>query len=296
MTSDEPLLSVRLTAGYEPGQAILDGFDLNIARGEIVGLVGESGSGKSTVARVLLQLESFSGGWSQGSVLFEGRDLKRCKERELRTLRGRRISLVLQSPMTALNPGLRIESQLKEAWLAHASRSEKDNFEAVVSQALQDVHLPADKAFRRRYPGQISVGQAQRVLIAMAVLHRPALIIADEATSSLDPLTRVGVLQLFRNLNRRLGIAMLFISHDLPSVMAISDRVAILREGSIVECASPSEIVSNPSHSYTCDLVEAMMIGMPPTSAKTPRCLATAESRGGAVSLGGPFNKNRQLH
>jgi ABC-type dipeptide/oligopeptide/nickel transport system ATPase component len=103
------------------------------------------------------------------------------------------------------------------------------------------------------------------VLIAMAVLHRPALIIADEATSSLDPLTRVGVLQLFRNLNRRLGVAMLFISHDLPSVMAISDRVAILREGSIVECASPSEIVSNPSHSYTCDLVEAMMIGMPPT-------------------------------
>lgn len=268
MIANEPLLSVRLTAGYEPGQAVLQGFDLNIAHGEIVGLVGESGSGKSTLARALLQLERFSGGWSQGSVLFEGRDLKTCSERELRTLRGRRMALVLQSPMTALNPSLRIESQLKEAWLAHASRAEKDNFEAVAAQALTDVHLPTDKVFRRRYPGQISVGQAQRVLTAMAILHRPALIIADEATSSLDPLTRVGVLRLFQDLNRRLGMAVLFISHDLPSVMAISDRVAILREGRIVECASPKELVAHPRHDYTRDLVNAMLIGLPEAPAR----------------------------
>src|SRR5262249_36267239 len=114
-----------------------------------------------------------------------------------------------------------------------------------------------------RYPGQISVGQAQRVLIAMAILHRPALIIADEATSSLDPLTRVGVLQLFQNLNRRFGMAVLFISHDLPSVVAISDRIAILRAGRILECASPGQIVSSPGHSYTRDLVNAMLIAMP---------------------------------
>jgi ABC-type dipeptide/oligopeptide/nickel transport system ATPase component len=165
--------------------------------------------------------------------------------------------------MTALNPSLRIESQLKEAWLAHAVRSETEDFDVVASRALEEVHLPTERAFRRRYPGQISVGQAQRVLIAMAILHRPALIIADEATSSLDPLTRVSVLQLFQKLNRRLGMALLFISHDLPSVLAISDRVAILREGRIVECAAPREIVSSPSHSYTRDLVEAMLIGMP---------------------------------
>lgn len=263
MIADEALLSVRLTAGYEPGQAVLNGFELDIARGEIVGLVGESGSGKSTLARVLLQLERFSGGWSEGSVVFEGRDLKRCSERELRSVRGQHMALVLQSPMTALNPGLRIESQLKEAWLAHALRGEREDFDAVASQALEDVHLPTEKAFRRRYPGQISVGQAQRVLIAMAILHRPALIIADEATSSLDPLTRVGVLQLFQNLNRRLGMAVLFISHDLPSVMAVSDRIAILREGRIIECAPPKQIVSSPCESYTRDLVNAMLIGMP---------------------------------
>ena len=263
MIANEPLLSVHLTAGYEPGQAVLDGFDLTIARGEIVGLVGESGSGKSTLARALLQLERFSGGWSQGSIIFEGRDLKQCSERDLRSMRGRRMSLVLQSPMTALNPSLRIESQLKEAWRAHTARSGTEDFDAVASRALEEVHLPTEKAFRRRYPGQISVGQAQRVLIAMAILHRPALIIADEATSSLDPLTRVGVLKLFQKLNQHLGMALLFISHDLPSVVAISDRIAILREGRIIECASPSEIVSNPSHSYTRDLVDAMQIAMP---------------------------------
>ena len=268
MISNEPLLSVRLTAGYEPGQAVLNDFDLQIARGEIVGLVGESGSGKSTLARALLQLERFSGGWSQGSIVFEGQDLKRCSERELRSLRGRRMSLVLQSPMTALNPSLRIETQLKEAWLAHAAPGAKGSFDEIASRVLEEVHLPAEKAFRRRYPGQISVGQAQRVLIAMAILHRPALIIADEATSSLDPLTRAGVLKLFQKLNQRLGMALLFISHDLPSVVAISDRIAILREGRIIECASPGEIVSRPCHSYTRDLVEAMLIAVPAASSR----------------------------
>lgn len=263
MIPNEPLLSIRLAAGYERGKAVLDGFELDIAPGEIIGLVGESGSGKSTLARALLQLDRFSGGWSKGSVVFEGRDLKLCAERELRSLRGRRMSLVLQSPMTALNPGLRIETQLKEAWRAHASRTKGEDFEAIAAKALGEVQLPTERAFRRRYPGQISVGQAQRVLIAMAILHRPALIIADEATSSLDPLTRVGVLQLFQNLNRRLGMAVLFISHDLPSVMAISDRIAILRAGRIIECASPDQVVSSPKQSYTRDLVNAMLIGMP---------------------------------
>lgn len=263
MIPGEPLLSVQLTAGYERGQAVLDGFELRMAPGEIVGLVGESGSGKSTLSRALLQLERFSGGWSQGSIVFEGQDLKQCRERDLRSLRGRRMSLILQSPMTALNPSLRIESQLKEAWLAHAVHRSSESFDAVVSRALEEVHLPPEKAFRRRFPSQISVGQAQRVLIAMAILHRPALIIADEPTSSLDPLTRVSILRLFQTLNQRLGMALLFISHDLPSVLAISDRVAILRGGRIIECAPPGEIVSRPSHSYTRDLVDAMLIAMP---------------------------------
>ena len=267
MSFNEPLLSVQLTAGYELGQAVLDDFDLQLARGEIVGLVGESGSGKSTLARALLQLERFSGGWSRGSILFEGQDLKQCHERELRSLRGRRLSLVLQSPMSALNPGLRLERHLKEAWLAHAQRG-AEGFDEVASQILTEVHLPTDKVFQRRYPSQISVGQAQRVLIAMAILHRPALIIADEPTSSLDPLTRASVLRLFRTLSQRLGMALLFISHDLPSVVAISDRIAILKEGRIVECAPPWQVVSQPSHPYTQDLVDAMLIGVPSVSSR----------------------------
>jgi ABC-type dipeptide/oligopeptide/nickel transport system ATPase component len=173
------------------------------------------------------------------------------------------MSLVLQSPMTALNPGLRLESQLKEAWIAHAVPHGTDDFDAIASRVLGEVQLPQDKSFRRRYPSQISVGQAQRVLIAMAVLHRPALMIADEPTSALDPLTRVSILRLFQTLNQRLGMALLFISHDLSSVLAISDRIAILKEGRIIECAPPAQIIAAPSHSYTRDLVDAMLISMP---------------------------------
>ncbi len=257
------LLSVRLSAGYKLQEPVLDDLDLEIGVGEAVGLVGESGSGKSTLARSLLRLERFSGGWSRGSLVFEGQELMRCSERDLRSLRGRRMALVLQSPMTALNPSLRIETQLKEAWRAHSGYKGAAAFDEVASSALTDVHLPSDRAFLRRYPGQISVGQAQRVLIAMAILHRPALLIADEATSSLDALTRAGVLNLFQELNRRLNMALLFISHDLPSVLEVSDRVAVLRGGRIVETGSPEDIVSRPAETYTRRLVEAVLSASP---------------------------------
>jgi ABC-type dipeptide/oligopeptide/nickel transport system ATPase component len=161
--------------------------------------------------------------------------------------------------MTALNPSLRIETQLKEAWHAHAGYTGAAAFAEVVSRALTDVHLPSDRAFLRRYPGQFSVVQAQRVLIAMAILHRPALLIADEATSSLDALTRAGVLSLFQELNRRLNMALLFISHDLPSVLEVSDRVAVLRAGRIVETGSPEKIVSQPVETYTHRLVDTVL-------------------------------------
>src|SRR5437016_2152320 len=152
----------------------------------------------------------------------------------MRRLRGREIALVLQSPMSALNPALRIGAQFKEAWRSHAA----GDWLTPTRAALQNVSLPADDAFLRRHPAQLSVGQAQRVLIAMAVLHRPKLLIADEPTSALDVITQAEVLDLFAALNQRLGTAVLYISHDLASVARLCHRAAMLYEGDIVESAA----------------------------------------------------------
>jgi ABC-type dipeptide/oligopeptide/nickel transport system ATPase component len=194
----------------------------------------------------------------EGSIKFQESDLLQLSERELRALRGRAISLVLQSPLSSLNPALKIQTQLKEAWRAHAPGSHGDCMKAIRA-ALQNVSLPIDDEFLRKYPSQMSVGQAQRVLIAMAVLHRPALLIADEATSALDVITQSDILALFRELNRSTGMAILYISHDLGSVAGICDRIAILHQGEIVECGTTSQICSNPQHEYTQRLMAAVL-------------------------------------
>jgi len=163
----------------------------------------------------------------------------------------------LQSPLSSLNPALKIRTQLKEAWRAHASGARTD-CENSIRASLQSVSLPADDDFLRKYPSQMSVGQAQRVLIAMAVMHRPALLIADEATSALDVITQSEILALFRELNRSTGMAILYISHDLASVAGICDRIAILHQGEIVECGFTERIFSNPQHEYTQRLMAAI--------------------------------------
>jgi len=179
------------------------------------------------------------------------------RERELRGLRGRKIALVLQSPLSSLNPALKIRTQLKEAWRAHASGLEVDCDNAIRT-ALEGVSLPSSDDFLRKYPAQMSVGQAQRVLIAMAVMHRPALLIADEATSALDVITQSEILALFRELNRSSGMSILYISHDLASVAGICDRIAILHEGQIVETGTAEQVLTNPRHQYTQRLMAAM--------------------------------------
>jgi ABC-type dipeptide/oligopeptide/nickel transport system ATPase component len=194
---------------------------------------------------------------AEGAINFQDSDLLQLSERELRSLRGRAVSLVLQSPSSSLNPALRIRTQLKEAWRAHVSGSDADCVNAITS-CLQSVSLPADDDFLRKYPSQMSVGQAQRVLIAMAVLHRPALLIADEATSALDVITQSEILGLFRKLNRSTGMAILYISHDLASVAGICDRIAILHQGEIVECGSTKQIFTNPQHAYTQRLMASI--------------------------------------
>ena len=251
------LLSAHFSVRYAGKPPVLRDLQLEINSGEVLGLVGQSGSGKSTLAMAILGLLDKKRSQAEGTIRFQDSDLLQLSERELRGLRGRAVALVLQSPLSSLNPALRIRTQLKEAWRAHAMGTSADCASAIRA-SLQSVSLPADDEFLRKYPSQMSVGQAQRVLIAMAVMHRPALLIADEATSALDVITQSEILALFRELNRSTGMAILYISHDLASVAGICDRIAILHQGEIVECGVTGQIFANPQHEYTQRLMAAM--------------------------------------
>jgi peptide/nickel transport system ATP-binding protein len=251
------LLSAHLTVRYSGKRPTLRDVKLEIRNGEVLGLVGQSGSGKSTLAMAILGLLEKKRAQAQGTIRFQNCELLNLSERELRSLRGRAISLVLQSPLSSLNPALKIKTQLKEAWRAHATGSGTDCKNAIRA-CLRSVSLPDDDEFLRKYATQMSVGQAQRVLIAMAVMHRPALLIADEATSALDVITQSEILALFRDLNRSTGTAILYISHDLASVAGICDRIAILHQGEIVECGATEQIFNHPAHEYTQKLMAAL--------------------------------------
>jgi ABC-type dipeptide/oligopeptide/nickel transport system ATPase component len=254
MPASAKLLDVSLCVDYPNRPLVLRNVAFSMQPGEVLGLVGESGSGKSTIALALLRLLGWKGGRASGQITFLGRNLLAASERAMERMRGREIGLVLQSPMASLNPMLRMERQLGEAWRAHSNGSRNDLGDAV-TKALMRVGLPCDRDFRRRYPAQISVGQAQRVLIAMAVMHSPALLIADEPTSALDAMTQVEILNMLVRLNRDMGTAILYISHDLQSVASICQRIAILHDGEIVESAGTELLLRNPRHPYTQQLL-----------------------------------------
>jgi len=256
------LLSARVTVRYPGKDPVLRGVSLDIAHGELVGLVGQSGSGKSTLALAIMGLLGRQRAAVEGSIVFQGKNLLAQRERELRGLRGRSLSLVLQSPLASLNPALQIRTQLGEAWRAHSDRNAgREDCTEAIEAAMKSVSLPngdGAKDFLDKRAAQLSVGQAQRVLIAMAILHRPALLIADEATSALDVITQSEILQLFGRLNRETGMSILYISHDLPSVAGICQRIAILHEGEIVESGPTEQIFNAPVHAYTRRLMEAL--------------------------------------
>ncbi len=252
MTEAPPLLSLRLSVDYRNKTEVLRDVAIELRQGEILGLVGESGSGKSTLSLAILRLLHLKGGTARGDLFFKGQDLSAKTEAQMRLLSGREISIVLQSPLSSLNPALRLGSQLSEAWRAHATGTREE---------CASVSLPNDSDFLRRRSSQLSVGQAQRVIIAMAILHRPSLLIADEPTSALDTITQSEILRLFAQLNRDLGMGILYISHDLLSVAALCHRIAILNAGQILECGPPAQIFGAPQHVYTQKLVAALPRG-----------------------------------
>jgi ABC-type dipeptide/oligopeptide/nickel transport system ATPase component len=249
-----PVLSVRLSVDYPGRPAVLKEVALEVYPEEVVGLIGRSGSGKSTMALSILRLLGLKGGTAHGEIRFRGRDLMLLSEREMRHLRGREIGLVLQSPLAALNPALRIGTLLRETWRIHA----RGDGSARIRELLQSVDLPAADDFLSRYPSQLSVGQAQRVVIAMALMHRPSLLLADEPTSALDPITQADILELFGRISQDFHTAILYISHDLQSIASLCHRVAILEGGVIVECGDTRQVFQNPTHPYTRRLIEAL--------------------------------------
>lgn len=255
-------LHIRVSVDYPGKPNVLRDVTLDIAQGEIVGLIGESGSGKSTLALSILRLLHGKGARVQGEIAFCGRHLERLAEREMRRIRGKDLALIFQSAVASLNPALRIGTQFAESWKARR-RGRSVDWKRSAFAMLERVGLPPNEEFLRRYPRQLSVGQAQRVLIAMAVLHRPRLLIADEPTSALDAITRAEVIDLLKGLNRETGMAILFISHDLLLVSSLCSRVAILKQGEIVESGSMTRILLNPEQAYT----RALLRGLPLKSA-----------------------------
>ena len=274
----ETLLNLSISARYGGKADVLREVEFSLGRGEILGLVGPSGCGKSTLSLAILRLLHLKRGEARGRIEFRGQDLMQLREREMRALRGKEIGLVLQSPLASLNPALRIGTQLEEAWRAHV-RGPRQECQAAIRQMLETVSLPSEEEFLRRYPSQMSVGQAQRVLIGMAVLHRPALLLADEPTSALDPVTQSEILKLFADLSRRFNMGILYISHDLLSVAAISHRVAVLSAGQIVECAETAQVFQNPQHPYTRALVESIPLQILNELAGRPAARGAASGR-----------------
>ena len=237
------------------GHAVVDRAELTVHRGEIVGLVGESGSGKTTLALSMLGFTRRGVHIDGGSIKISGRELTTEPERELRRLRGRFVSYVAQDPGTALNPGMRIGAQLREILAVHFP----DRDPAVeVPRALERVSLPTTAAFQRRFPHQLSGGQQQRVVIAMAVIGSPPFIVLDEPTTGLDVVTQARILEEISRLRVELGVAMLYVSHDLAVVGQIADRVAVMYAGTVVEEGPTLEVLARPRHPYTRALVNAI--------------------------------------
>jgi peptide/nickel transport system ATP-binding protein len=235
----------------------VDDISFTVARGAVMGLVGESGSGKSVTGFSLLGLVDPPGRIVSGTILFEGRDIAPLPEREMRRLRGRHIAMVFQDPMMTLNPVLRIDTQMIEAVQAHDPVSHTEA-RARARAALGLVGIPSPDERLHAYPHQFSGGMRQRVAIAIALLHRPALIIADEPTTALDVTIQAQILAQMQSLCRRFGTALVWITHDLSVIAGLADHIAVMYAGRIVEKGTVDAVLDRPLHPYTRGLIASV--------------------------------------
>ncbi|MBI5952312.1 MAG: ABC transporter ATP-binding protein [Chloroflexi bacterium] len=256
-----PILSVKnLAVSYKTRKGEVDAVrdvTFDIRRGENLGLVGESGCGKSTVAYAMVNFLGPNGFIKHGEVQFKGKSLRGRSESELRALRGGDISMVYQEPMSALNPSMRIRDQLAESLITHRGFTKNDAY-AQSLEALKNVYMPDPDGVMTRFPHQLSGGQQQRVVIAMAMLNNPSLLIMDEPTTALDVTVEAAVLDLISELQRKYNTAALYISHNLGVVARVSDKVAVMYAGEIVELAPSRQIFKNPMHPYTQGLMRCL--------------------------------------
>ncbi len=235
----------------------VDDVSFSVRRGEVVGLVGESGSGKSMTAYSILGLVDPPGRVVGGQILFEGRDLAELSAEEMRQLRGNRIAMIFQDPMVTLNPVLRIDTQMVEAILAHETVSRAAALERA-REALGKVGIPSPDERLRAYPHQFSGGMRQRVAIAIALLNRPDLVIADEPTTALDATIQAQILKLLKRLAKDRGVSVLFTTHDLGTAYEICDRITVMYAGQEVETAPVDDFFRRPQHPYTVRLLESL--------------------------------------
>ncbi len=257
-----PLLSVRdLSIAFtskdgRTSAAAVDSISFDLRAGETLGLVGESGSGKSATSLAILRLLAPNAVMS-GQIWFRGKNLLALSEQEMRSHRGREIAVIFQEPMTALNSVMPIGEQIAEAVRAHHPKLNRAEVRDRVLTSLEEVALPDPARRYRDYPHQFSGGQRQRILIAMAVVNKPALLIADEPTTALDVTVQAQILALLRRLREQHGLAMLFISHDLAVTAQVADRTAVMQRGRILEEARTAELFRHPRHAYTRQLLAA---------------------------------------
>ena len=290
------LLQIRnLTVHFPTRQgrvAAVRDASFTINKGEVLGLVGESGSGKSVTALSVMRLLPPAAELS-GEILLDDKDLLKLAPEPMRQLRGSRIAMIFQEPMTALNPVMRIGDQVAEAALVHSNSGKGAAYQHAIT-ALRDVALPEADRRARDYPHQLSGGMRQRVMIAMALVNRPELLIADEPTTALDVTIQAQILELLARLREKFGLAMLFISHDLAVVSQVAHRVAVMYAGSIVELGPARQIFAHAMHPYTRGLLRAA----PDLRSDRKRPLATIEGTVPAISNlppGCPFQPRCEL-
>lgn len=267
MESRDTLLSVKdLIISFKLRQGTLtavNSVSFDLAKGERLGLVGESGAGKSVTGFGILNLVSKPGHISNGSIHFEGRDLTHLSAEEMRRIRGNRISMIFQDPMMTLNPVLTIGTQMVETLLAHKTMTRREATDIALDR-IKKVSISSPEKRLNQYPHEFSGGMRQRIVIAIALLTSPALIVADEPTTALDVTIQADILELLLSLCTSERMGLILITHDLAVVSQVTERIAVMYAGTIVETGKTEQIIGNPQHPYTQGLLAALPQNIPP--------------------------------